>query len=650
MKRIRSSKEFAILALFAYCAIFFVGCGAVGSGLPPKPTPAPVTWVDELYVSESGLNRVESLDVTTGKSLATIPVGVRPTMMVYDHHTVNLWDNYSDPAAALWVLNAGSASVTRIDPRTSKAVATIAIGGSPIDIATAQNTSHLLYVADGQSNSVAIVNEDYNSIVGHITTAARPTQMSANAAVLMIAESNNSVELFDDTKQTSTTPIATITTQAALVGVGTYFDTDPAIETADGMVHIYKPQALGGLPWTNVANYKLPHGAGRLEGILGNNYMVIDAGAKLVQYLAFDGNGNFVDEHDMPTGVQPGFSSEGSSSDGTGYFYIPNTGGDSLSVYYRLWLPYGSWPLTAGSHPSDTVALEFQQSSSPTPSATPSAAPTATPTASPTPAPTATPAAIAHMYVANGSGKNVLEYTAPFSASSAPSVTVNIGANVWGVAVDRSYVAVEDSTGFIYIFNAPLAANASPVAQFQGPVNGANLLFDSNGNLYTGTQGAGVLEYSPPFSNSSTPSKTITGDSSSFSLAMDMISNTLYVGNLGSNQIDVFASPYTGAPTSVTSPGTYSLATQGSTLYGADAMSNAIDAYNLPMNGSSTPAYIITATNPHALAFDNSDGTLYVGDQNGSIDAFAQPLGASSTKAFSFTNGVVEPVEISIDN
>ena len=62
---------------------------AVGSALPPKPTPAPVTWVDELYVSESGLNRVESLDVTTGKSLATIPVGVRPTMMVYDEVAPN---------------------------------------------------------------------------------------------------------------------------------------------------------------------------------------------------------------------------------------------------------------------------------------------------------------------------------------------------------------------------------------------------------------------------------------------------------------------------------------------------------------------------------------------------------------------------------
>ncbi|MHB8365358.1 MAG: hypothetical protein ACYDEK_12360 [Vulcanimicrobiaceae bacterium] len=294
--------------------------------------------------------------------------------------------------------------------------------------------------------------------------------------------------------------------------------------------------------------------------------------------------------------------------------------------------------------------LGSASTASPSPSPTPSPTPTATPT--PTPTPTATPTPTTHLYVANGSAGNVLEYTAPFSSSSAPSVNVQIGGNIWGVASDSQYVAVEDSTGYIYIFNAPLTSGSSPVAQFhqfQGGVGGAQLLFDSNGNLYTGTQGSMVFEYSPPFSNASTPSKTINGDNTSFSLAMDYLGN-LYVGNLGMNQMDVFASPYTSAPTTVTAPGTYGLASYATYLFDADALDGLVDVYNLPMNASSTPAYTIANTDPHALAVDGT-GTLYVGDQHGgsgtgSVDAYAQPLSASSKAAYSITSGLVEPVEL----
>lgn len=608
-------------------------------------------YVDKLYVSESGLNRVESLEMTTGKVLATIPVGAEPTMMVYDHHTTtNGWDNYDDSSAALWVVNTAGASVTRIDPRTDKAVITIAVGGSPIDIAAAQNTSHLLYVADGQSNGVAIINEDDNSIIGHITTAGRPFQISANDAVLMIAESNNTVELVDDTKP-STVPISKITTQSALMGVGTYFDTDPAIETADGILHVYSTTNvnghLGSLPWTNVVNYKLPHGAGQLKGEYYDYYMVINAGAKLVQDISFDPNGNLMAEHDMATGTQPGFGSSGDSGDKE-YFYIPNSGGDSLSVYWGQWQPYAAWPLTSGSRPIETVTVQYQEIASPTPA--PTATPTVAPTATPTPAPTSTPAATQHLYVADGSGGNVLEYTSPFSASSTPTVNLKIGGSVWGVASDSRYVAVEDSTGYIYIFAQPLSASASPMAQFKAGGSGAQLLFDSSGNLYTGDQGAEILEYSPPFSNTSTPANVINGTAASFSLAMDYNRN-LYAGDLGMNRIEVFASPYTAAPTQVAQPGTYGLASYATYLYGADAMGTKIDVYDLPLTTSSTPAFTIANTDPHALAADTSTGTLYVGDQQGgkgagSVDVYAQPLSGSSTPAYSITSGVTEPVQV----
>ncbi|MDH2908677.1 MAG: hypothetical protein PXZ07_01005 [Candidatus Eremiobacteraeota bacterium] len=552
----------------------------------------------------------------------------------------------SGDAVSLWVANSGSGTVSRIDEATNSVVATITVGSKPVSLC-ADITK--VYVANQGSSSVSVIDTATNTVVATVATGGVPFSLACDIAVspariVPIAETNKTVEFLDPAVNAI---VGKMTTSAPVAGVLLDFG-QAGILTSDGVLHVYIPP--GGpfplLDWTLEGTVSLADGAGAISnngeqfGALA--WMVSSQTANSVQGIQAYGSPNLMAKSitRFPVGLAPEYAAQS----GGGYTYVPNAGDDSITVVYggasinAAYNFVAKWTLSRGAAPYDIALWSGPPTSA------------ATPTPSPTPAPTATPAAIAHMYVANGSGKNVLEYAAPFSASSAPSVTVNIGTNVWGVAVDSSYVAVEDSTGFIYIFNAPLAANASPVAQFQGPANGANLLFDSNGNLYTGTQGAGVLEYSPPFSNSSTPSKTITGDSSSFSLAMDMISNTLYVGNLGMNQIDVFASPYTGAPTSVTSPGTYSLATQGASLYGADAMSNAIDAYNLPMNGSSTPAYIITATNPHALAFDNSDGTLYVGDQNGSIDAFAQPLGASSTKAFSFTNGIVEPVEIAIDN
>jgi hypothetical protein len=342
-----------------------------------------------------------------------------------------------------------------------------------------------------------------------------------------------------------------------------------------------------------------------------------------------------------------GNSPGGVSFDGP--LYVANRGDDTISVLDDSNGKIESTlNLPSGAHPEDVYAAtaSIPVTPSPAPTATPTASPTATPTASPTP----TPPATQHLYVANGSAGNVLEYTSPFSAPSAPSVKLNIGGNVWGVASDKDYVAIEDDAGHIYIFAQPLSSSASPVAQFTGGSSGAQLLFDSGGNLYTAMLGSGVLEYSPPFSNSSTPAKTIFGDNASFSLAMDY-SNNLYVGNLGMKQIDIFASPYTGSPTQVMQPGTYGLASYATYLYGADADSSKIDVYNLPMSASSTPAFTISNTDPHALAADTSTGTLYVGDQHGgggsgSIDVYKQPLSSASAPAYSITSGVTEPVQV----
>ena len=642
-------RSYTRLAVIGFWTLFLVGCGPNGCGgggasaLPPTPTPTPS---QPMYVAESGLDQVAVVDAATGVTRMAIPVGKAPVKMSFDR--------FNNPgindASSLWVANSGSNTVTRIDTRTNTVTATIRVGSAPVSIYANYDGSRKVWVANEGSNSISIIDKATNTVVATVPTAGSPFQLAAGTPdgnVIPIAETNSSVQLLDPNTNKI---VQTITMTAPISGVLCEFVESCAIETSDGVLHVYQQ---GGTyptdwPWTNVGTVTLPDGSGPLSDARDDStWMVSSQSTNQVQIMGSPSGGSISGTqgsiHAFAVGTAPEYADR---SEQTGYVYVANAGSNSITVVSFTSLSekvIGNLKLPAGAAPYDVA---FAQLSTATPAPSPTPAPTASPT------PTATPAPTTHLYVANGSAGNVLEYTAPFSSSSAPSVNVKIGGNVWGVASDSKYVAVEDSTGYIYIFNAPLTSGSSPVAQFhqfQGGVGGAQLLFDSNGNLYTGTQGSMVFEYSPPFSNASTPSKTINGDNSSFSLSMDYLGN-LYVGNLGVNQIDVFASPYTSAPTSAAAPGTYGLASYATYLFGADALSGVVDVYNLPMNASSTPAYAIANTDPHALAVDGT-GTLYVGDQHGgtgtgSVDAYAQPLSASSKAAYSITSGLVEPVEL----
>ncbi|MHB8238856.1 MAG: YncE family protein [Vulcanimicrobiaceae bacterium] len=620
-------RNYTRLTVIGLWTLLLVGCGGRGgSVLPPTPAPTPL---QPMYVAESGLNQVAVLDSATGVIRTTIPVGKGPEKMS------------SDRSNHIWVVNSGSGTVSKIDAATNSVVATIKVGSTPVSVCATSK----VYVANQGSSSVSVIDPATDTVVATVATGGAPFSLACDTRVLPIAETNDTVEFLDPADNAI---VGKMTMPAPVAGVVLDF-TQAGILTSDGILHLYEPP--GGpfplLDWTLFGTVSMPDGAGPLSNTgtqLGTMaWMVSSQTANAIQGIQNYGSAGTMAK--SITRFNVGSAPEYAAQDVSGYTYVPNAGDDSITVVsggasisaaYKL---VATWKLQKGAMPYD-VAFPFGVATTASPS--PSPAPSPTPTATPT----------THLYVANGSAGNVLEYTAPFSSSSAPSVSVTIGGNVWGVASDSKYVAVEDSTGYIYIFNAPLTSGSSPVAQFQqfqGGVGGAQLLFDSNGNLYTGTQGNMVFEYSPPFSNASTPSKTINGDSSSFSLATDYLGN-LYVGNLGMNQIDIFASPYTSAPTSVTAPGTYGLASYATYLFDADAMNGVIDVYNLPMNASSTPAYTIANTDPHALAVDET-GTLYVGDQHGgtgtgSVDAYAQPLSASSTTAYSITSGLVEPVEL----
>jgi YVTN family beta-propeller protein len=625
----------ALTIVFAAVVAALPACGSHSTTPPVNPTPTPIAQ-ERLFVSEGNLNQIAVLDATTGTQIAAIPVGKTPTKL-----------SYSAGSHSLWVANAGDNTVMKIDTDTLKVVGKVTVGSDPewVDASEYRSANDdVVDVANRGSKTITQLHGSNLSVIDTISTSGAP--LSIDSFFAMVAEDNGRLVLFENSPP-SLNSTAAFTVANGLQGAAHYQDFEfndyiLAYTANDGKVSEYKAVAAGanvsGL--SPVGTYQLPAGAGQIYNA-GSGAIVVNDVTNQLSYI--DLRESKV-EFTTKVGTAPGGA--GSSSN---EIYVANRGDDTVSVLSVFTgAVKRTFRLAAGAHPEDVAYQYAEIAASPAPK--PTATPTPAPTATPTPVPTSTPASTQHLYVANGSAKNVLVYTSPFSALSAPSVNVNIGEAVWGVASDSQYVAVEDNVGFIYIFAQPLTSGASPVAQFQGGAQAGQLYFDSNGNLYTGDESIEVLQYSPPFTNTSTPAKVINGTTASFSLTMDY-KNNLYTGDLGMNQIEIFASPYTGSPTQVAQPGTYGLASYATYLYGADAGTGKIDVYNLPMSASSTPAFSISNTDPHALAADISTGTLYVGDQHGgggsgSIDVYNQPLSSASTAAYSISSGVSEPVQV----
>ncbi len=128
-----------------------------------------------------------------------------------------------------------------------------------------------------------------------------------------------------------------------------------------------------------------------------------------------------------------------------------------------------------------------------------------------------------------GESTNVDIFSLPLSGSSTPSATLTSG-------VDAAYGTVLDASGNLWIanfqggtsgngsieeFTKPFITGESPTVTINLPVGGTStsynpwgIAFDPAGNLYVtttsgGSTAGGVLEFSPPFSNTSTPTMAI---------------------------------------------------------------------------------------------------------------------------------------------
>ncbi|HEY2476625.1 MAG TPA: hypothetical protein VGI19_17725 [Candidatus Cybelea sp.] len=263
-----------------------------------------------------------------------------------------------------------------------------------------------------------------------------------------------------------------------------------------------------------------------------------------------------------------------------------------------------------------------------------------------------------------GSVDAVTGYTAPFTDSSSPILTLGVPYSCTPMAFDSSgnfYLGNEYYSSGVYIYTPPFSSSSSPSTTITNGVDDAGgLALDSSGNLYVANGVTWTITvYKPPFSNSSSPSATIsTGLVQPGSLAFDAAGN-LYVANSDyTNMVTVYAPPFSNSSSPIATISTGSFQPWGlafdsaGNLYVSTRSGNNVLIYKPPFSSSSSPSATITNGLNQALgvALDSS-GRLYVVNQNAnSVGVYAPPFSNSSSPTTLVTNGLNQPGGIAFQN
>jgi hypothetical protein len=259
------------------------------------------------------------------------------------------------------------------------------------------------------------------------------------------------------------------------------------------------------------------------------------------------------------------------------------------------------------------------------------------------------PAAAQHLYVGNDNANGaVQQYNIPVSNSSTPNFVLTANNNVVALATNTNGgLLVGELNGNLQYFNPPLSGGSVAAATFSngGASNNGQAAFLPSGDFFAATVGNKVNRFTPPFTNSSTPSQTITAAGTSLiGLGFDSAQN-LYVSNAaGGSNLYVYAPPYTGAP--IVTPIIPGVAYRKLTIIGSQLFVNdvvgtfgKVDVYNLPLTSASTPAFSITngINTPEGAATDSS-GRLYIGNlSNATVTVYTAPFSAASTPVATVT-------------
>lgn len=104
------------------------------------------------------------------------------------------------------------------------------------------------------------------------------------------------------------------------------------------------------------------------------------------------------------------------------------------------------------------------------------------------------------------------------------TLTAPAGTQFRGLAASASQLFACEflaSSNNIYIYTLPLTAAATPAVTINlGTEGPEGCALDASGNLYVGAIGGHILVFSPPFSNSSVPTLTMTTPAIIFGIAI----------------------------------------------------------------------------------------------------------------------------------
>jgi YVTN family beta-propeller protein len=155
------------------------------------------TVVALLSGGEPGLPRVASnsvgvIDPQTGRIVADIPVGQRPTDLAAN--------------GGVWVTNFDSGTLSRIDPRTRKVVTVTNAGGTPTGLAVGDSG---VWISNGFAGRVLRVDKQSGRVTATIPIAGHPGAIAVYQNAVWVANpiSDTVARVDPDTLQVTTIPV-----------------------------------------------------------------------------------------------------------------------------------------------------------------------------------------------------------------------------------------------------------------------------------------------------------------------------------------------------------------------------------------------------------------------------------------------------------
>ncbi len=119
-----------------------------------------------VYVANAGSHSVSVINPTTQMVVATISVGHNPVEVVV-----------TPDGSTVYVANAGSNSVSVIDTTSNNVTKTVAVGFNPVNIAIKRDGTRA-YVANAGANSVSVIDTSTNAVVHTIPVGQNPVHVA----------------------------------------------------------------------------------------------------------------------------------------------------------------------------------------------------------------------------------------------------------------------------------------------------------------------------------------------------------------------------------------------------------------------------------------------------------------------------------------